>query len=124
MAAITWTNVTNHAAALSAVATDARTDILALVNGNGVAVDKFDGEAGETTKLARIYLAAHFGAMSLRGATGGSGTVTQMSEGGVSISYSQMTAAQVSDTLADTPYGKLFAALIARSPKLRGFLVA
>ena len=118
MAAITWTDVLNHFAALSAVATGARTDILAHVNGYGIAVSKFDGEAGTLTKSARIYLAAHHGALELR-AVGGVGQVTQMSEGGVSISFGQPQSGS-DPILGTTPGGVAFKGLIMRAPRLRG----
>lgn len=126
MTAITWDEVIvmPGASVLSTVDEDAQTVILAYVNGPGVAVSKFDDEGGPTTKLARLYLAAHMGALGLRGAAGGVGPVTQMSEGGVSISYAQPVQTQVDASLDDTPFGKLYSALIRRAPRIRGLLVA
>lgn len=118
MTAITWTDVTNHFAAQSGVASGARTDILAHVNGYGIAVSKFDGEDGTLTKLARVYLAAHFGALELRG-VGGAGQVTQMSEAGVSISFAQPSGG-ADPVYGSTPGGVAFLSLIRRAPRLRG----
>lgn len=126
MTAIEWVDVVvmPGASSLSSVDEDAQDLILAYVNGDGVAYSKFDGEDGTTTKLARCYLAAHLAALGQRGAAGGVGPVTQMSEGGVSVSYAQPSYSQVEASLGDTPFGKAFSALIQRNPKLRGFLVA
>lgn len=123
MAAITWTDVTNHFSTLSGVSTGARIDILAYVNGYGIAVSRFDGESGNMTKLARVYLAGHYGALELRGGAGGAGQVTQMSEGGVSISFAQPQSSS-DPVLGTTPGGVAFKNLIQRAPRLRGMIIA
>lgn len=123
MTAIAWSDVTAVDSALSSVSAGYQTQILAYVNGDGVAEDKLDGEDGTTTKLARTLLAAHMGVMSLRGAAGGTGQITGMSEGGVSISYAQPGFATLADDLKSTPHGVMFSTLINRAPKIRGFIV-
>lgn len=128
MAEITWTDVTSLPGAATLVAplvsSTAQVMILAYVNGPGVAVNKLDGEDGATTKLARVHLAAHMASLDARGAAGGAGPVTGMSEGGVSVQYAQPSAAEINTSLGETAYGRVFQTLIMRSPKLRGFLVA
>lgn len=123
MAAIIWSDVTAVDSALSAVSVGLQTGILAYVNGTGIAVSKFDGESGTDTKLARQFLAAHMGTMNLRAAAGGTGQVTGMSEGGVSISYAQPGFASLADNLESTPHGVNFSIMLARNVNLRGFLV-
>lgn len=122
MAAIVWTDVTGAFAGLSAVASSWQTLTLAHVNGTGIAVTKFDGESGTLTKTARIALAAHYGALSLRN-VGGAGSVTMMSEGGVSIQFSQPTS-KSDPIFGSTPGGVMFLSLIYRAPRLRGPILA
>jgi len=112
MADITWANVTAFAPELSTVDEDAQTFILAYVNGDyGIAVSEFDGEDGPTTRLVRIYLAAHLGTINGSGAGGAGGFVTSESAGGLSRSYS--TSIGLSGNDFDlTTYGKT----------LRGFM--
>ncbi len=74
--------------------------ILSWVNGHGVAVDIFDGESGDTTKLLRCYLAAHLA--TLVGAASQTGAIVSESEGGISRSYAQ--ASEPSE-LGATGYG-------------------
>lgn len=120
MASVTWTDVTGVAAALSATTASHRAAILAYVNGTGVAVDSLDGEAGETTKLARTYLAAHMGTMNQRGINGSSGTVTAQREGEISVHYASPDGINGSKMLSETPYGRLFQMLISRNHNSRG----
>lgn len=101
MAAITWTDVTNFDSTLSAVAADARTDILAFVN--ALSVTDFGGESAATTKIARIMLAAHLG-VSVGANAGGAAGVASESAGGLSRSY--FAAAASGDALEATSYGR------------------
>lgn len=75
---------------------------LAWVN-TKIAVDTFDGEDGLTTKLIRIYFAAHF--MTLSDTIGGavSGPVSGETEGGISRTYA--VADMSSSALSRTGYG-------------------
>ena len=110
MAAITWTNVTDHAAELSTVAAQVQTDILAYVN-SVVQVAHIDGETGPKTKLVRIYLAAHFGALNLTSSTGVSGAVTSKKEGDVAATYAN-TSALAAAPHGATTYGQMYLLLI------------
>lgn len=103
MASIIWSDVTAFAPELAAVAAGAQTDLLAYVNGDGVAVDVFGGEDSPTTRLARIYLAAHVATVGRFGA--GAGPLTSHSAGGLSRSFAQFSGGGLIGT---TGYGRLF----------------
>jgi hypothetical protein len=110
MAAINWANVLEIAinaadiAALTAVPVPAQTAILKWVNGNGIAIDVFDGEAGDDTKLARQYMAAHIATL-----TGNkdsvAGPIVSETEGAISRSYQALAA---SSELDRTSFGSMF----------------
>lgn len=124
MAAILWSDITPIYADLSTIDVAAQTMILAYVNGTlGVAVDKFDGEEGPMTKLARVNLAAHMATMCVRGSSGGVGPIQSMSEGSVSVTYASLASWKSDDVLGTTPPGLVFLLLIGRAPQIRGFVV-
>ena len=75
MAAIIWADVVSHAAQLLTVDSTAQTDILAHVN-TALAVAVFGGETHARTRLARVYLAAHFGQTITDAAGGTAGRVS------------------------------------------------
>ncbi len=108
MAAITWDNVLEVAAELSTVSDGWQMRILALVNGNGIDPDVFDGEDGNDTGMARCLLAAHFA--SLAGLANTAGPITAETEGGISRSYGSMMSGSM---LGETSYGRQFQ-LLAR----------
>ena len=121
MAVITWVDVTNHAAELSAVVVAAQTDVLAHVN-TALAVAVFGGEAAAKTKLARIYLAAHLGTLSLPSSSGAaSGAVIEEKVGDISRKYADASSGTTAGSGLDaTVYGLQFKALarttVARFP--------
>lgn len=110
MAAIIWTDVTAFAPSLSTIAAGAQTDLLAFVNAE-LKVSVFGGETAPKTRLARIYLAAHFATAGRRGGAGGA--LTSESAGGLSKSYG---SAMSDDLLATTQFGQLFLTLVDASP--------
>lgn len=120
MADIIWTDVTALVADLATgVPVDAQTMILATVN-ERVNPRSFGGDNSPTYKLARVALAAHFGALNKAGTAGFTGTKTSQSEGGVSVSFSVPSS---SDPLLETSYGgKLWSFLVRTSPGRVGFL--
>jgi len=101
MAAIVLADVTAVAADVTAVPAL----ILSWVNGNGINVDAFDGESGDTTKLARCYLAAHLALISASGGSSG-GAVVSESEGGISKTYAAVALSP--GELGRTAYGSQF----------------
>ncbi len=114
MAAIIWTDVTALAPELTSVSSGAQTDLLAYVN-TALKVSVFDDETGPMTRLARIYLAAHYATISQQGGAGAAGPVTGESAGGLSRQYASFSP-MGSDPLFDvTPYGKAFRGLCRRS---------
>lgn len=120
MADIVWADVTGFAPELTTVSAGAQTLILAYVNDEALDSSVFGGESANMYKMARIYLAAHRGTLTLRGGT--AGPVTSESAGGLSRSYgSGMTS---STGLESTVYGQEFLALcnasLARSPVILG----
>lgn len=118
MASIVWNDVLALAPELSTVTAGAQTDILAHVN-TALAVDVWGGEAGASTRLGRIYLAAHFGTISLQGGTGAAGPVVSESAGELSRSYAWSVQQGGTDSLESTAYGKLYKAMVQRLPKAR-----
>ncbi len=85
MAAITWTEVLALPGASSSqlanVGLVAQTMILAYVN-NELDPKNYDGEDGPTTKMARAFMAAHFGLLAPH-----IGIVTSEGEDDLSIGY-------------------------------------
>lgn len=100
MAAIGWSDVTNHAPELSSVAAGAQTDILSYVNDTHDVSVFLDGEDGHGLKLARIYLAAHLGTLLPTNSSGGQ--IKSQSAGGLSRSYGPFISGS---GLASTSYG-------------------
>ena len=119
MADITWTDVVDHAAGLSTHDAEAQANILAYVNAH-FDVSVLDGEAGPTTKLARVYLAAHLA--SLEKTSGGSGVGPVQSESGGRLSRSYATRS-AGGALSDTSHGRLLKGLLRTSPCVVGWAV-
>lgn len=111
MAAIIWTDVVSLAPELSTTSATTQTDVLNWVN-QVLNIAKFDGESGVTTRLARIFLAAHIAKLARLGSAG---PLIGTSAGGLARSY----AAPLSKSwLALTQYGQGYLALLP--PVLRG----
>jgi len=111
MADIDWDDVEAIAPELSTVSADAQTMILAYVN-DALDVSLFGGEDAAKTKLIRVYMAAHRGAMTQRNGVGGS--VSSQSVGGISRSYG--TVGGGADDYNSTAYGQEYLSLIRNSP--------
>lgn len=114
MADITWAMVTAFAAELTVVPDSAQTDILAHVN-TALKVDLFGGEDAPKTKLARIFLAAHYGQLSLDGAHGASGEIVGKSLGPMSVSYASSSPMGTDPLWDKTTWGKQFRSLLRSS---------
>lgn len=114
MSDISWDDVLGVAPSLSSVSTLAQTDILAYVEEN-LDSSILEGDDGKAFRLARIYLAAHFGTVSQQGASGAAGPVTQETVDRLSRSYGQPYGGVAADSLDSTAYGKAYRALIRRT---------
>ena len=111
MAAIIWTDVVALAPELSTTSTTTQTDVLGYAN-QALNVALYGGEAATSTRLARIYLAAHLAALAKLG-TGGA--LLSESVGGMSRSYA---APMTKSRLSLTSYGAAF--LLLLPPQTRG----
>ncbi len=122
MAAITWSDVLAFAPELSGVVSGAQDDIIDYVE-DAIVSGEFGGESSPTYRLARIYLAAHYGTVTVNGSNGAAGPVIGESAGGLSRQYAAFSPTG-SDALLDvTPYGKAFRSLLRRSPARAPFLI-
>lgn len=120
MAAITWEDVAGHAPELRRLSTRAQTDILALANDpTYLNVTNFGGEDTNKLRLARIYLAAHFGTMDRR--RGIPGAVSSTALGPASRSYAH--PADWRTFLQATSYGMNLATMMRTSPARAGALL-
>jgi hypothetical protein len=115
MAAIVWSDVVNLAPEMADVPAGAQEIILAHVNAI-LNPNEFRGEDSPFLRLARIYLAAHYGTITMQGSDGPGGPVIAESAGGLSRSYGLFSPAGSDPTLDTTPYGKAFRSLVAMSP--------
>jgi hypothetical protein len=75
---------------------------------------------GPRYDLACKYLAAHRAALTLRGALGASGAVTQEQVGSVSRSYANSSPMGTHPDYDLTPFGKMFKALLLAMPQRLG----
>lgn len=114
---ITWATVVAVARDLGDVAPAFQTLALGFVE-ESVAPSEFGGDSSFTYTLARAYVAAHFGTLWKRSASGPAGATTSMSEGGVSVGFQGFTWAQ--HLFGETIYGRAFLSLIG--PSIAGFL--
>jgi hypothetical protein len=126
MAAIAWTNVTDHYASLAApaVSTNAQTDILAYVNDEALSASVFGGESSTQYKLARIHLAAHMGELERRNAAtaGAVGAATEKTISATSLSVTYGGKVNASDDVfLTTPGGVAFRSLVRSNPRARLF---
>ena len=114
MAAILWTSVIAIAPELAATAPEAQASLLGFVN-SALDVSKYDGESGPITKMARMYLAAHFASLALLGA---GGPITMERAGQLEVEYA---IPRGKSEYLSTSYGRAFYQLgrpIARGPVL------
>jgi hypothetical protein len=119
--ALVWSNVVAVAPELATgVSAAFQTLILGYVN-EAVQADEFGGDESYTYVLAMAYLAAHYASLHKIGATGQSGPVTSMSEGGVSVGFANMFSSSGSP-IGATSYGQAFLSFLRRSPANAGFV--
>ncbi len=116
MAVIVWTDVTDHFPTGVTTVVNAQTTILAYVNA-ALVVAEFGGEADDKLKLARIYLAAHFGTIAAGGVTGVAGAVVEEEAGDLRRKYASFSTTGSSDpSLSSTAGGRAYLTLLATSP--------
>lgn len=116
MAAITWPDVVAIAPELASLSVTAQTLILDHVN-TALNVSVFGGEASPKLRLARVFLAAHYGTVATTGGAVLAGPVTAESAGGLSRSYATTFATDAfGGPWGSTAYGQSFAALLRSSP--------
>ena len=108
---IVWADVVSHAPQLSGTDATVQTDILAYVN-ETLVTGFFDGEDGITTRLARIYLAAHSATAASLAVSGNAGPVASETLGSESRSYASLS---LDNILARTGYGVQFMRLLNNS---------
>lgn len=121
MAAIIWTDVTNHYPGMTSVGVDARPDILGLAN-EMLSAHVFGGEDATKYKMARVHLAAHFGVLELRRAGGAAGPVTSKTVSADSLAVSYGSAATDAEVLLSTVPGTALYTLMRMSPRANVFL--
>lgn len=110
MADVTWDDVEALQVNLSTVSPGAQAMFLAYVN-TDINPAAFGGEDSPRYRLARVFLAAHLGEIERRK---GTEQVTSKTIGTSSITIAY--AATTEDGLAQTSWGKQYAALLAQSP--------
>lgn len=114
MAPIAWADVVSHSSPLAAVDVGVQGDILAYVNTRFAAV--FGGEDNPTTRLARIYVAAHFASLPGSGRHEAAGPVVSQSRGGLSQSFQSFGGGGGGDdTWGDTQWGRRYKQLLLGS---------
>lgn len=110
MADIIWADVTAMAPQLSTVDSAAQDDILAYVNEMTL-----PDETDQTTRMARILLAAHYGS-TLASAPGGmAGPVTSESAGQMRRSYGLAATPSGEEGFGTTMYGMQYILLLKMS---------
>lgn len=110
---ITWPQVVALDATLATVPDAVQVDLLAYAN-SALNPKMFTASA---YKLARLYLAAHFGTLSIPGEAGGApvaGPVVSESVGGISRTYALVSDASNS-TFSTTTHGQMYAFLVRTS---------
>jgi hypothetical protein len=113
MAPITWSDVVAHVSTLSTVDPLQQTDLLALAN-TRVNVAVFDGEDGQTTRMARIYFAAHFAALPGAGGSAPAGPLIGQSRGGLSQQFQGVPQSSANEWLL-TQWGRRYWQLLRGS---------
>lgn len=116
MAAITADDLIAYSSALSAMDPIVLADILALVNTGFPALPQvFDGEDGQKTRMARIYIALHFASLPGAGEQRAGGAVTSESRGGLSRSYAAPPTTSGDSEFNDTQWGRRYLILLRGS---------
>lgn len=120
MAAITWANVVKFVPSLSTVDAEVQNALLAHVN-ILLDVNRWGGEESPKLRLGRIYVAAHFATLAVKGASGlnGAGPLASSTASKLSRSWSQVNVA-VYGTWATTTWGQLYWSLVRTTTAILG----
>lgn len=113
MSAITWADVTAVVSTLAAVDPQQQADLLAMAN-TRVNVDAFDGEDGIDTRLARIYLVAHFASLPGAGSTAPAGPLVGQTRGKLSQQFQGLPMSGANEWLL-TQWGRRYWQLLNSS---------
>lgn len=112
-APIVQSDVTGFAPALTSLVTSgALADILAYVNEQDLTVL---GETVQVDRMAKIFLAAHIGTLTLRGTSGAAGPVTSQSAGTLRQSFGMYAAWAGSGALGSTAFGQMYLDILSMS---------
>lgn len=112
MSNIVWSAVLGMAPQLTTLTIGAQTDILAFVNELDLSSL---GETEQTTRMARIFLAAHVGTVAVRAAGGMAGPVTSESAGALRRSYGLSATPSGEEGFGTTMYGMQYISIIRMS---------
>lgn len=117
--AITWQNVVDFFAEQATVPLNTQNSILAHVN-TALSVSNFlNGETDVQLRLARIYLAAHFGELATPAAAGDDISSKTVSKDSLTVSYA---TAMSGEELAKTTGGALYLSIVNSTPARVGFV--
>lgn len=114
MAAITWDDVVSIAAKLSTLPAGRQATILAYVN-TRIPVDVWGGEDAVQLYEGRINLAAHLGTLAAQGSAGGAGVagpVKRVTEGDVTVEFSDFGLQAGGSSLLRTTFGAEYRRLL------------
>lgn len=113
---IAWSDVAEMAPELNSLTAGAKQDIVDYVNELDLtqvnAPWNLPSESAQTARMAQIYLAAHLGTVTRRGASGAAGPVTGQSAGGLRRSYGLISAPGY---LGTTSYGIAYLTILDQS---------
>lgn len=117
-------DVLEFAPELSSIRDPAWALILKFVNDfDSTGIGGKGGDEGATLRLARIFLAAHYGTISKRSKSGAAGPVTSEAAGAVRRSYGLVALASSDAGLGSTTWGQQFQTLLLMSLAHLPFLV-
>jgi hypothetical protein len=125
MAAIVWADVVALEPLVAGASVDAQTTILAYVN-TDLNVDGFGGEDDPRLKLARSFVAAHYGLSVTPGISSsiGGGPVASLSGGdGLAVSFAVPMVNLADSDFATTTWGRKYISLVRRTPGLRAWII-
>lgn len=106
-------DVIGFAPELSTLTDQAFADVLNYVN--TLEASEIGLDSGPELRLARILLAAHFGATTKRAGTGAAGPVVSEAAGGLRRSYGLVALSQGNAGFGSTMYGMQFLTLVQMS---------